>query len=415
MDKNKIINFDDVTEPLDREIHSAESDLSQLESEQENERQELLKLQERLESLAENTCMQLLEPDAIGVEVEANYDALSLEIDQQIIEYAGKEEFEFRKLPKLTPMDTTISILAGLLSVLIDVVFVGTPEVVKTWKEGEKLEGSILTEKLRQIGKNNDSIATKVLSWLSDKCTVPYDISAKSGVVTPNNHRLRSLSHDPLLGLFFAVVDIWLGTTIAIDDAGVLRIINNPKEQAKAQKFLPVIYYFGHIISDFHTARGIPVPGFFLTQFFAGGDSNSTIARIAEGMYKDGYDLRHLASMSVPVGVKNMLINLYLELIRKDQPQIMGIAEREKFELDHKLKKYKMKFYADAIATSGNLVKFISPPDSGNPNAINVVQWMSLVKNGAAMLAAVGRDTSAEEVMYNRQQIDRKWEELLEE
>lgn len=406
MDNKKIIDFEQITDSIADDVEEVQSEFLEFTSEQEIDRQELLDLQERLNSLAENSGLKIVE--ASEDEMIDKYDVLSKDIDQQLQVYGIKDKLKFSKFPEFTKLDTTVSILTGLMSVLIDIFLVGTPIAKK------QFEGSVFTEQLRKFGQNKDSDTAKILSWLSDK-SVPYDISAEKGVVTPNNHRLRSLAHDPFFGLLFAVADILLDTTTVIDNAGKITILRNPGNYPKSQKFLPVIYYLGHIISDFYTARGIPIPGFFLTQFFTSEGSSSSIAKIAEKMYTQGYDLRHLGSMSLPVITKNIIVNVYLELIREVEVPIMGIADKEKAHLDHKLKGYKMKFYADAIGTSGNLVKFISPPTSGNLNAINIVQWMSLIKNGAILLVAANRVTSVEKVMHNRQQIDKKWEKLLGE
>ncbi len=96
-----------------------------------------------------------------------------------------------------------------------------------------------------------------------------------------------------------------------------------------------VFYYIGHIVSDMFTSRGIPVPGFFLTQFFTNGGADNSIARIAEKMYLDGYDLRHFASMSAPIVVKDIILHLYLKLTQTSEFAILlPLVEREKAELD---------------------------------------------------------------------------------
>jgi hypothetical protein len=177
---------------------------------------------------------------------------------------------------------------------------------------------------------------------------------------------------------------------------------------------MSVIYYLGHIISDICTARGLPVPGFCITQFFTSDLGDHSIAKIAESMYKNGYDLRHMASMSVPVFVKDVLIDVYLKLTQDDPDTILTIAEREKYELDLKLKTYKMKFVANSIATIGNAIKFVAPPNCGNPNGLNMVQWMALLHNSVTLISAETRDFSTEEAMYNRKEIDEKWLELLQ-
>jgi hypothetical protein len=102
-------------------------------------------------------------------------------------------------------------------------------------------------------------------------------------VLTPNNHRLRSFAHDPFLGLFFAVVDIILGTTTCVNNDSKFTILVNTKKASTEQKWLVAIYYIGHIVSDISTARGIPILGFFLTQFFQTEVNDSSIAKIAGG------------------------------------------------------------------------------------------------------------------------------------
>jgi hypothetical protein len=149
-----------------------------------------------------------------------------------------------------------------------------------------------------------------------------------------------------------------------------------------------------------------------MSQFFTNEISNSSVARIAGSMYKDGYDLRHMGSMGIPVFVKNTLINVYIKMNMKNSGTIMAIAEREKCELDFKLKEYKMKFIADSIGTAGNAIKFVSPPTIGNPCSINMVQYMSFIKNGIVMIEAEMRDSSVEEAMHERKMIDSRWREL---
>ena len=318
-----------------------------------------------------------------------------------------------RAFPALNAEEYVVAILAGFVSVMIDIIFVGTPEVVKLYRGGENFDGSLLTSVLRKVGKNQNGEMPSVLQWFSDVCKVPYDISAWTGVVNPNNHRLRSFAHDPFLGLFFAVADILCGTTTCIDNEGHLRILISPKEVSTTEKFLAVFYYLGHIISDLCTTRGIPVPGFCLTQFFTNGTSDNSIAKIAERMYLDGYDLRHLVSTTVPVVVKNLIVEAYL-FLNKDQTEIfLPVMEKERQALNRQLKREKMLFVANLTASTGNVIKFLSPPNCGNPCALNLAQWFELVKNSCSMLRAATRDRTAETVMANREAVQKNWDILL--
>ncbi len=316
------------------------------------------------------------------------------------------------KFPKLTAEEIIVSSVAGLLAAAVDIFLVGTPEVVKIYHGGENFDGSVLTGLLRGIGNGENDPVSHVLHWLSDKCKVPYDMSCAAGVVTPNNHRLRSLGHDPFFGLFFAIADIIMGTTTCIDNTGVLRVLVNDPVPA-SEKILSVFYYIGHLLSDLCTARGLPILGFFLTQFFTDGKSGESLAKIAERMYQDGYDMRHLASMSVPVAVKDLVIHAYLSITAQQLEPFLPIVEKEYKELQYTLKKEQMHLIANTIAVSGNLIKIFAPPNLGNPCAINIAEWFALVRNGFNVLRAAMRDRTSETVIEQRAVINDTWAGLL--
>ena len=342
-------------------------------------------------------------------------ELVSLNTDIDAACFASHAEPAKSKIfPELRTEELIFSVLAGLLSVIIDVVFVGTPEVVKIWRGGENFDGSILTGLLRKAGKNGDGELNSILQWLSDHCKVPYDISAAKDIMYPNNHRLKSLSHDPFLGLFFAVADMLMGTTTCIGNDGKIKILFSWQTDT-SQKLLAVFYYIGHLLSDLCTARGLPIPGAFLTQFFVGDGSDDSLAKIADNMYQDGYDLRHLASMSVPVVVKDLLISAYLQLTpteRVFQGTFSQNTEKEYWKLQETLKREKMLWIANTVATAGNVVKLVSPPVSGNPCAINAVQWFAMIRSGISIVKAASRDCTTENVIATRFAINRAWREL---
>lgn len=371
-----------------------------------------------------NLCVQqeelLKEIDSLAVQMKVLHEShmtatpMFSHLDCQLEDYYVQHNNAAKRLPELTPIEWIYASIAGLISVAIDVVFVGTPEVVKIYRGGEKFDGSMLTSVLRNIGTNPESRSYAVLHWLSEKCIVPYDLSAVKDVMYPNNHRVRSLAHDPFLGLFFAVADITLGTTTCIDNEGHLRVLLGKHEASNQEKMLAVFYYVGHIFSDICTARGIPVPGFFLTQFFKGDGTDNSIARKAEAMYLDGYDMRHLASASVSVVVKNLLIDVYLILLSgNDESKYGEISAEEISKQQAALKKEKMIFISDCIATGGNLAKVFLPPSCGNPASLNLAQWGQFIKSGIAAASAITRDMSVETVVTQRKDINDSWDSLL--
>jgi len=319
---------------------------------------------------------------------------------------------KYKKIPKLSSTDIVVGSLTGIIAVAIDVFMVGTPEIVKIYKGGENFDGSILTKAIRKLGEGPLS---NMYERLETICKVPYDISVVKSGMYPQNHRLRSLSHDPFFGLFFSIFDMIMNTTTFIDNSGFLRILPNTSyKMTKMKLLLSVFYFLGHIISDVFTVRGIPLPGFFMTQFFTSGNADKSISKIAEKMYLDGYDLRHFASMTTSVIVKKIIIDVYLKLSDKTVDiSFLPLAEREKQVLNDVLIKEKICFIANSIAVSGNVVKFFAPPYSCNPCSINIPEWMEFIKSGVTMLQAQIRDSSAEEALANREDIDKNWEKLV--
>lgn len=390
---------------LGHDIQGLEEDVRDFTMEENTHRKEINDIALRIQKLAKNAKIDI--PLHFPLQ-DVTFEELNILLDQSL---AVDEKIS--KFPKLSNTDMIISCTAGIVAVIIDVFLVGTPETVKIYKGGENFDGSILTKAIRKLGEGPLGDLCKKLEKI---CKVPYDISIVKDGMNPNNHRLKSLAHDPFFGLFFAVFDIIMNTTTFIDNDGCLRILpNSSHKSSPIKKILCVFYYIGHIVSDIFTARGIPIPGFFLTQFFTGDGDGNSIAKIAEGMYRDGYDLRHFASMSTPVVVKSIIINLYLRLSEEAEPiTFMPLAEREKLELNKMLRKEKMHFIANSIAVGGNVAKFLAPPYSCNPNSLNAPEWLAFIKSGIIMLRAQFRDIAPEQALKNRGDIDAGWDKLLQ-
>lgn len=406
MKKDKMLDLGENKKTIRDDLDSAQKHIAQLSEEENYNRREINELIDRIQSVADQNNAKVPKIQKLDLQ---ELDQLNVTLDNSL--HAQDTNQKYFKFPKLSSMDVVISSVAGLIAAIIDILLVGTPEVVKIYKGGEHFDGSIITTFIRKL--NNGPIEGFGEN-LSKICKVPYDISAIEGGMYPQNHRLRSLSHDPFFGLFFAVFDIIMGTTTYIDDTGNLRIVESGSSVSMAEKALAIFYYIGHIISDLFTARGIPIPGAFLTQFFTYGDSDKSIAKIAEDMYTDGYDMRHLASMNVPILAKNIIIDAYLTLMNTIPNEIaMPVAEKEKVALDAKLRKEKMEWIANSIAIGGNTLKFFSPTSCCNPCSLNAAEWFAFLRSSIVMLHASTRDSTPETVICNRQSIDAKWDELI--
>ena len=406
--KTQVLAFHEDLDTLTEQMSETSQQLDTLQQEENSFREELNALLSETASLANQSNLTMDLPSPLLLETSS----LNAELD-------GLCTLNTTGVPKkysaLQTVDMVFSAAAGLISAIVDVVFVGTPEVVKIWRSGEQFDGSRLTGLLRTLGQDDGNLSP-IFQWLEAKCKVPYDIPLAKGVMSPNDHRLKSLAHDPFFGLFFAVSDILMGTTTCVGNDGKLHILISHSADS-SQQLLPVFYFIGHLLSDVCTSRGLPIPGFFLTQFFTGDSSESSIAVVARRMYRDGYDLRHLASMSFPVAAKDLLIAAYLYLTENEVEEnraFLSNAEREYWNLQKTIKKEKMLLIANGVATAGNLVKICAPPNYGNPCAINLAQWFSMIRSGVVIGMTSVRNQTTEKIIENRFSIKQTWEQLAD-
>ncbi len=400
--QDKLFDVSNIISPLSQALSAIKTDVTEMSVDVKDSQEEIKALYSQIRNISDSLYLNL----NLSQEQE-DFDEIDEEINLLILN-------DFKKVkafPKLDKYDIFVCGIAGVISVIMDFLLVGTPEIVKIYKGGERFDGSILTKAIRNVGNEKIKPFTDLLC---SKFRVPYDISAIPDGMYPQNHRLRNLAHDPIFGLLFAIFDIRCNTTTFIDDSGFLRIVENTKYHSTLkQKIFPVFYYLGHILSDFFTARGIPIPGFFTTQFFRDGASDSSIASIAEDMYLNGYDSRHLLSMSTPVLAKTIIIESYLRIKSKSQDNTsISFVEKEISDLNKKIKKEKMLMIADSIAVTGNLVKIFAPPYCGNPCSINIAEWIDFIAEGIKIIKIANRDKSTEQILSNRDVINENWELL---
>jgi hypothetical protein len=425
---NKMIDFDDDFNATNNKIKLIKKDIDKQIIDQINENEEIEKMIAEINKLADE--INLRSPnnevarDSLYSLEEFNswVDNILVDSDlQNIYKDIEKEVYKNPKLlPKLTHLDMAIICLAGVVGTVLDFLVVKIPKDTKYLRDYNQ-KGSELTKWLRSLGVNEDGKLNDFLSWLEKICKVPYDksISDKVEGMYPKNHRLLSLAHDPLFGLIFSILDIYLGTMTSFDTNGVIHIIKNYDTDI-SKKILAPLVWIGHLVSDVCTKAGIPIPGWGflqLLQFGKFGDKGRTIAEISEYMYLKGYDLRHFVTMSVSTASVNMIIRGYHFICELDKEEKINninisIVDNELNEISSKLKLHKMFFLANAIASSGNAIKVFSPVYHGNPTAINLPQWLVLLKESITMLNTVTRDTTVEKIVRNREKIESEWEAL---
>ncbi|MDT0705561.1 hypothetical protein [Staphylococcus haemolyticus] len=280
---------------------------------------------------------------------------------------------------KLDKYDYLFASLSGILSGLIDVFLIGEPlnakkQRLRSMKGYDKeqlaaLEDSKLNKMVHKnvdksimkftdfiyeydkkhgkLVKNKNKKYTNVagaIGYLEERFKVPYDarhardlgLSNENINMTPGNHHLKSLGHQPdIIGLFFSILDQFLDTTSVVEK-GKIQIIRNPernnKIELKGSNFLSkilcgVLNWLGHLMSDIGGASGtrghenklgagIPMPFYELTQLltFKVKDKDGipvTFAKIAEQVFKNGYDFRFGITLAIPVALNELFIRAF--------------------------------------------------------------------------------------------------------
>jgi len=318
----------------------------------------------------------------------------------------------------LNSVDYLVACLAGGIAVLLDFLVVKIPKDMNFADNGKKYhqEGSSLTALFDRIGKNDNGKEQNWIKVLETWFKVPYDKSLHPDIphMRPMNHRVFSLAHDPSLsGLLWAVKDLTQGTFSYIDESGILHIMKC-KEGDYLKLFYAPFVWMGHIVSDIFTTQGIPIPGSSLLrklQLGAIGDNEMTIGKMATYMYENGYNLKHLATMTISNAAIEIIVRLYYYLVKPavSESRIMAEREYEKVMLNRKL--HNMLLIAYSVSVFGDIAKICAY--QGNPNAINVAIWYGFVKEAVKKLQVVSRDNTVEKAIECRHIIDENFNNLI--
>lgn len=327
---------------------------------------------------------------------------------------------ESLKFPdELSKADIVMTCIAGGIATLVDFLVVKIPKSANIVRNGSIIhqEGSPMTAIIRKIGFDSDGKTSSWVSAMEKFFHVPFDKSIIAGEkgFTPKSHRLYSLAHDPSpSGLLWAIKDILTGTTSYIDKEGCLKIVPTHSSSLENKLLCPIIW-IGHIISDIFTKAGIPIPGSCLlrtVQLGAFGEKKRTVGQVVEYMYLEGYDIRHLATMSMSNAVVELIIRIYHVLTREfTQPFAVpgALLAAEKSMYAHRLSKMRMGAYA--IAASGNVAKMAVY--QWNPLSLNLPIWTELLRTSISEYQrAYGTDSLHIQAVKNREIINKTFDEL---
>lgn len=414
------INFEEEQKSIQEGMKAVEEHIQDVENAQNNSADELANLQERVEALATskgaNLPVEQLEENK-AVEADTIDEALNLRFPNDgHITLADKQY-------KLQAPDYIVASLAGGIATLIDFLVVKIPKTSTININGKMVEksGSPLTEFFRTIGVDKDGKAQKWVTTLETWFKVPYDVSIDSDIkgLCPRTHRFQGLAHDPSpLGFLWGIKDIVQGTFSYVDRNGVLGIKKIVENADFLEALVAPVKWFGHLISDIFTSAGVPIPGWTYLQAFqfgSIGDKKRTIAELARYMYVQGYDIRHLVTMSVSQAAIEAIVRIYHFLVNEGPEKKKNYEltyESEYVQIKNDIKLQRMLYLATSVAAVGNVGKVVAY--GGNPLAINLVTWEEFAKNAIVDFYVRHRDSKDyENAIEARHVIDENFEYLL--
>lgn len=270
---------------------------------------------------------------------------------------------------ELDVLEKTICWIAGLTAGAMDAFLLKAPK-----------SGGYLNDKSNEFFKNIYS--KEQISKLERENWVPYDAANSSKLdiditgLNSRTHRFQSLGHDPILGFFFGVRDILANSFTCYNQQGELirQTIND--SNMGMDLFEAIIRQIGHLKSDISTPAGLPIPFMPLLQSIQIGNINGkTIGEVSRLMYAKGYNLNHLAAMSIPAMTIEIVVRTFYLIYSLSKNK--SLSESLPFD---KPKIDKMLFNSYLIATGCNGVKILA--EQGNLFAINPVLWTGTLRYG---------------------------------
>lgn len=347
--------------------------------------------------------------------------------------------------------DYALSAACGLVSGLIDVVFVGQPGkgTVGQISDGffdavvVRFAKSIKDEEGKQLWKprfGNENNVSSAIAFLEGQFKVGYD-QAKSadtlGLIKnmlPKNHHAKSAAHYPdLIGLIASICNQFTDTSTFFDStSGQIIIVRGggngielKGKTPEAKVFAGAMNWFGHCMSDISGSSGakgrgagLPMPFwefFELCNFGKFPNEKGqwqSFATVMTQVYEQGYDLRHGVATTFPVLINDLLIRAVFTIKRhfvqgvswleclpvSDCPELqrmltVGTGTLCLIDLGH-----------SSITSLGNWVQFF-----GN---LNITAWARFGLQGVREFQMVAkRDT--DNILSINDEISEEWDRLL--
>ena len=372
--------------------------------------------------------------------------------ERELKEIALKYSQALNKGVDCDALDYALSAACGLVSGIVDAIFVGAPGEGLADKASNNLFDAAVVrftktlkdengEPLWKPKPGNENNVASAIGKLEQVFKVGYD-QAKSadteGVIEnmlPKNHHAKSAAHYPdFIGLIASICNQFTDTSTFFDDkSGQIVIIpgtgNGIELKGKtptAKIFAGVMNWFGHCMSDAAGSSGakgrgagLPLPFwefFELCDFGKFPDEEGqwqSFATVMTQVYEQGYDLRHGVSTTFPVLIDELLVRAVYTIKRHfgagvpwaeclpagNCPELqrmltVGVGSMCLIDLGHA-----------AVSSWGNWVKFFGE--------LNITAWARFGLQGARELQMIAeRDTR--NLLEINDDISKEWNLLLE-
>lgn len=249
-------------------------------------------------------------------------DILSIEDFADAEARVHRHVLDFNRRYELDGWDYAIAGSCGLFAAMLDIFFVRAPsKPTVAWTN--QVDGTFNKWSQQAFNKVLPHDRSKKLSHnftigAPDSSQASNLINAPSKAMNPWNHRLRALSHDPVLGFFFGAWDMRHGTCTTVVKGKLISISSKKGPTAGSVPEL-LLKMLGHLFSDVNAqslkenrGMGLPAPFMGLLRMLEGipvGDSN--FGKQIEWLYVKGYDIRQFTATGIPMIIMEVLMRCF--------------------------------------------------------------------------------------------------------
>lgn len=249
-------------------------------------------------------------------------DILTIEDKKEVNYLIDKHISEFNLKYGLDLWDYAIAGSCGLFASMLDILCVSAPPSPTTSYD-KKVDG-IFNQWVQEAFNKfltpeiSEQLSTANKIGSADLSTIVNILNAPSKILNPTNHRLKELSHDPVLGLFFGIYDM-MTSKVTIAGNGTLTSYDTNISPIEGSIIDNIKRMLGHLLSDVNApsaagnrGMGLPAPFMGLLRMFDNvniGDIN--IGKTVEYMYVKGYDFRQFVATSIPVAIMETLLRVF--------------------------------------------------------------------------------------------------------